>query len=103
MTGREGTPASAGPVFIFCTRGPTTENFSRDLKNFSDRQPGAQARPEVPGPADGLVHGGHAEAGQFIDAVQVGAGRTGDDYLAHQLSLSVTCGNTRMSFCCIAK
>ena len=57
---------------------------------------GAQARAEVPGPADRLVHGGHPKCGQLVHDAQVGAGRPGDDHVAHQLSLSVTCGNTRM-------
>jgi hypothetical protein len=29
-------------MFMFCTSGPTTENFSRELKNFSNRRPRGQ-------------------------------------------------------------
>jgi len=56
----------------------------------------AQRRPQVPGPADGLVHGGHAQPGELVDQGQVRARHAGDDHVAHQASLSVTCGNTRM-------
>ena len=42
------------------------------------------------------VHGGHAEPGQLVDHPGVGPGHAGDDHGAHQFSLSVTCGNTRM-------
>jgi hypothetical protein len=40
------TPASAGPVFMFCTSTPTTENFSRELKNFSSGRPRALRSPQ---------------------------------------------------------
>ena len=56
----------------------------------------AEAGPEVPGPADRLVHGGDAELGELVHDAEVGPGHVGDDDVAHQLSLSVTCGNSRM-------
>ena len=51
------------------------------VPSWIGRRPG----PEVPGPADGLVHGGHAELGQLVHDGQVGPGDTGDDHVAHQL------------------
>jgi hypothetical protein len=55
---------------------------------------GTQPRPEVPGPADRLVHGGHPEPGEGIHHGRLRARHPGDDHVAHQLSLSVTCGIT---------
>src|SRR5512133_3982504 len=40
----------------------------------------AQAGPEVPGPADRLVHGGYPELGQLVDHPGVGPGHAGDDH-----------------------
>jgi hypothetical protein len=42
------------------------------------------------------VHGGHAQPGELVDNGRLRARHAGDDDVAHQASLSVTWGNTRM-------
>src|SRR5690606_26009246 len=56
---------------------------------------GAQPRTEIPGPAQGLVHGRHAVPAELVGLADIGARRVCDDDGPHS-STSVTCGYNRM-------